>query len=105
VRNQAPLSLDDARVTPADAFAQESASRALDDLFTNTRLYRRSAAYWEMMNYVANFRRYSPYNAMLVHLQMPGARYVAPADAGHRNTDATSSRERGPWLSYNPWGR
>jgi hypothetical protein len=79
VRNQAPLSLDDAQVTPADAFAKESASRALDDLFTNTRLYRRSAAYWEMMNYVANFRRYSPYNAMLVHLQMPGARYVAPA--------------------------
>jgi hypothetical protein len=75
---QSSLSHED-QGTPAEAFAKESANRALDDLFTNTRLYRRSAAYMEMVNFVGNFRHYSPYNAMLIHLQMPGARYVAPA--------------------------
>ncbi len=30
------------------------------------------------MRYIARFRFYSPYNAMLIHVQMPGARFVAP---------------------------
>ena len=76
---QSSLFSDEGQVTPADAFAKDAASRTLDDLFTNTRLYRRSAGYLEMMSFVAGFRHYSAYNAMLVHLQMPGARYVAPA--------------------------
>jgi hypothetical protein len=31
------------------------------------------------MKFIGNFRSYSPFNAMLVHTQMPGARFVAPA--------------------------
>jgi len=31
------------------------------------------------MKFIGKFRSYSPFNAMLVHTQMPGARYVAPA--------------------------
>ena len=28
--------------------------------------------------FTARFRRYSPYNALLIHAQMPGATFVAP---------------------------
>jgi hypothetical protein len=56
-----------------------SARRALDDLFTNARQYNSSGAYLELLQFITRFRFYSPFNAMLIHIQMPGARYVATA--------------------------
>lgn len=52
---------------------------ALDELFLDARRYRSSRAFRELMLFVARFRAYSPYNAMLLHVQRPGARFVAPA--------------------------
>jgi len=63
----------------AEVWDQDSARRALDELFTVARQYSSSAAYFELMRFIASFRAYAPFNAMLVHVQMPGARYVAPA--------------------------
>jgi hypothetical protein len=57
----------------------ETAKRALDELFANTRLYCTGKALKELLEFVARFRFYAPYNAMLLHTQMPGATYVAPA--------------------------
>ena len=67
-----------AATTPADAWEQDAAKRALDELFSLTTQYRSSKAYHDLLRFVARFRFYSPFNAMLVHVQMPGARYVAP---------------------------
>lgn len=53
--------------------------RALDDLFVNTLQYRRSKDYAALLKFISRFRFYSPYNAMLAHLQLPGATFVAPA--------------------------
>ncbi len=64
--------------TPARAWDRDSAKRALDDLFTNTLYYKSSRRYDELLKYMAHFPAYSPYNAMLLHVQMPGASYVAP---------------------------
>ncbi len=64
--------------TPAQAWDQDSAKRALDELFTLTSQYKSSSAFHSLLQFVARFRSYSPFNAMLVHVQMPGARYVAP---------------------------
>ena len=64
--------------TPAMAWEKDAAKRALDELFTLTFQYKTSKAYHELMQFVARFQYYSPFNAMLVHIQMPGARYVAP---------------------------
>ncbi len=52
--------------------------RALDDLFRLTQQYRSTNSYHELLKFITRFRFYSPFNAMLVHVQMPGARYVAP---------------------------
>jgi len=71
--------------TPAEAWDQDSAKRALDELFSLTFQYKSSKAYHELLQFVVRFRYYSPFNAMLVHIQMPGARFVAPPQTGFPN--------------------
>ena len=71
---EAPMSDD----TPASAWERDAAKRALDELFSLTAQYRSSTAYRELLDFTARFRSYSPFNALLVHVQMPGARFVAP---------------------------
>lgn len=59
--------------------------RALDELFTLTSQYRTTQPYHNLLQFVARFRVYSPFNAMLVHIQMPGAVYVAPPSRWQRD--------------------
>lgn len=61
-----------------DDYERGVARRALDELFTVARQYAESAAYFEFLRFVTRFRFYSPFNAMLIHTQMPGAQFVAP---------------------------
>ena len=63
-------------VAPLD---QATARTALDELFTLARKYNSSEAYLELMRFIARFRFYSPFNAMLIHVQMPGAHFVCTA--------------------------
>ncbi len=58
---------------------QDSARTALDELFTLARKYNSSDAYLELMRFVGRFRFYSPFNAMLIYTQMPGAQFVCTA--------------------------
>ena len=53
-----------------------TARRGLDELFSLTHQYKTAESYNSLLKFVANFRFYAPFNAMLVHIQMPGARYV-----------------------------
>jgi len=62
------------------AWVQESARRSIDELFTYASQYQTGPAYIDLLNFVAKFKFYAPYNAMLVHIQMPGAEFVAPAE-------------------------
>ena len=75
----ATLSTDVADILPSEAWGRDAARRALDELFTVAHKYNSSGSYLELMNFIGKFRSYSPFNAMLVHTQMPGARFVAPA--------------------------
>lgn len=60
-------------------FDEQLAKQALDELFHLTQQYRSSESYRRLLQFVGRFRFYSPYNALLVHIQLPGATYVAPA--------------------------
>lgn len=51
--------------------------KALDELFLIAGQFTTRAAYADLLRFIARFRMYSPFNAMLVHTQMPGARFVA----------------------------
>ncbi len=65
--------------TPATAWDRDAAKRALDDLFSIASKYRTTKAYKELVDFVARFRFYSPFNALLVHVQKRGSTFVAPA--------------------------
>ena len=58
---------------------EQGAWHALDELFTDAERYRSADEYMSLMAFIRRFRQYSAFNAMLVHTQMAGARFVAPA--------------------------
>jgi len=64
--------------TPAAEWDRDLSRRALDELFRLAGEYKTTKQYRELLKFVGRFRSYSPYNAMLIHTQMPGAIYVAP---------------------------
>jgi hypothetical protein len=49
----------------------------IDQLLRDSALYRSSAAFQEMIDFMGRFRVYSPYNIMLVRLQNPSSRFFA----------------------------
>lgn len=57
----------------------DTSRRALDDLFLSAQRYRNGEEFGQLLAFVRRFRFYAPYNAMLLHAQMPGAQFVAPA--------------------------
>jgi len=57
----------------------KAAQRALDDLFLNAGRYRQGEEHENLFKFVTQFRFYSPFNAMLIHIQQPGATFVATA--------------------------
>ena len=65
--------------TPSPRWDQEIARHALDELFTAARRYRYGTDFGNLLRFIGRFRFYSPFNAMLVHVQMQGASFVAPA--------------------------
>src|SRR5215470_13252814 len=69
---------------PAAEWDRDVARRAVDELFNLARKYRTTKAYREMLEFVAQFRFYSPFNAMLLHIQKPGAAFVAPPNRWRR---------------------
>jgi hypothetical protein len=57
---------------------KEFSKRALDELFTLTTQYKSTKQYNKLLQFITSFRRYSPFNAMLIYIQKPGSVYVAP---------------------------
>jgi hypothetical protein len=69
----------DSELLPAQQWDDNAKKRALDELFTRTGQYSSSADYHSLLQFISRFKRYSTFNAMLVHIQKPGARYVLRA--------------------------
>jgi len=81
-----------------------STKRALDELFRLTLQYQSSGAYWELLRFIARFRSYSPFNAMLIHVQMPGAKYVATPNRWLRKYGHGIKRAARPLVILQPRG-
>jgi hypothetical protein len=62
-----------------DEFETDSARSLLDQLLTDSRLYRRSKNYKDLLDFVVRLRNFAPFNAMLLQVQKPGLRYAASA--------------------------
>jgi len=64
--------------TPAETWSADITRHALDELFNLVRKYRTGKSFRELVDFVSRFRFYKPYNGMLLHIQRPGATFVAP---------------------------
>jgi hypothetical protein len=51
----------------------------LDQLLDEAHLYKRSAHYKELLDFVVRLRNFAPFNAMLLQIQKPGLTYAASA--------------------------
>jgi hypothetical protein len=56
---------------------QDESLAALDQLFQETRTYKRSREYLALLRFIKRFPTYAPFNCLLLHTQNPGVRYVA----------------------------
>lgn len=67
--------------------------KGIDELFATVRDYASSERFRELLNFTAHFKEYAPYNAMLIHIQNPGARFVLPDRSWLHRLPHTSRRE------------
>lgn len=63
----------------ADIVEGNVARSLLDQLLTDSRLYRRSQEYKNLLDFVVRLRNFAPFNAMLLQIQKPGLMYAASA--------------------------
>lgn len=93
------------RLVSGDGEGERDATRkSLDELFTLARRYKSSKAYKELLDFVATFRFYAPFNAMLIHIQKPGAGYVAPPHRWLSNYRRRIKAEAQPLVILQPMG-
>jgi hypothetical protein len=57
----------------------ESPRALLDKLFTDSRLYKQSQDYKNLLDFVAMLPNFAPFNAMLLQVQKPGLKFAASA--------------------------
>jgi hypothetical protein len=60
-------------------FDSEIERSMLDRLLTDSRLYKQSKDYKDLLDFVVRLRNFAPFNAMLLQVQKPGLRYAASA--------------------------
>lgn len=91
-------------LAPAKQWENEVVKHSLDELYRHARKYRSSKAYGELLSFVKRFRFYAPYNAMLLHIQCPGAVFVAPAHRWGRDYGRRVITTARPLLILQPMG-
>lgn len=95
---------EDSDASPAALWLRDAARHALDDLFTVAGQYRETSEFKELLDFTIRFRAYSPFNAMLLHIQMAGAQLVAPASRWRRDYGRRIKREQRPLVILQPMG-
>ena len=90
--------------SPATDWDARATKRALDELFCFARQYRLSKAYKGLLEFVARFRSYSPFNAMLGAHLSEGATFVAPAHRWSRMYGRNIKVNSRPLVILQPMG-
>ncbi len=76
----------------------------LDKLLSDSRLYRDSKDYKELLEFVIRLRNFAPFNAMLLQVQKPGLSYAAPASDWFERFDRWPKVGARPLLILRPFG-
>ena len=76
----------------------------LDQLLADSRLYRRSKNYKDLLDFVVRLRNFALFNAMLLQLQKPGLRYAASARDWRVRFGRVPKEDARPLLILWPFG-
>lgn len=82
----------------------DAAKGILDELFLHASKYRSSAEFSELIKFLSTFKNYSIFNAMLVHIQMQGAKYVLPAKQWDQKYGRYPTSNAQPLVMLRPGG-
>lgn len=63
----------------SDQFNQNEERSLLDRLLADSRLYKTSKDYKDLLDFVVKLRNFAPFNAMLLQIQKPGLTFAASA--------------------------
>ncbi|WP_066303988.1 hypothetical protein [Bacillus sp. FJAT-29814] len=83
---------------------KDSELTAIDELFYKTEIYRNSQEYMELIRFISKFKKYSPYNCMLMHIQNPNLTYVASIRDWERNFERYPKEDARPLVILQPFG-
>ena len=70
---------DDRPAPDQDLFGDHATRSLLDQLLEDSRLYKTSKDYKDLLDFVVRLRNFAPFNAMLLQVQKPGLSYAASA--------------------------
>ena len=78
----------------------------IDQLFNELEEYRDSKTFQQIIEFCASFKRIAPFNAMLIHMQLPGCRYALTAKQWRREYNRKLKRNARPlfYLNMTPVG-
>lgn len=96
--------LDFRDLGPPKGKDQSNASSALDEMFALSRKYRSSLEYRQLLGFISKFRRYAPFNCLLMHIQDPDVDYVATAGDWMRRFGRRPMRRAKPLVILQPFG-
>lgn len=77
---------------------------ALDELFKASKKYRSSKEYSELLQFISKFRRYAPFNCLLLHIQNPDLTYVASIRDWEKKFNRQPKRNARPLVILQPFG-
>lgn len=84
--------------------ATETARSLLDQLLSDSRLYRSGQEYKNLLDYVVRMRNFAPFNGMLLQIQKPGLMYAASARDWRERFDRRPRQDARPLLILWPFG-
>lgn len=76
----------------------------LTEVLGEAAAYRSSAQYRDLLRFVARMRRFSPFNAALLHRQKPGLKFAASARDWRTRWKRTVKRDARPLVVLVPFG-
>jgi len=82
----------------------ENTKNILNQLLTDSRLYRQSKDYKELLDFVVRLRNFAPFNAMLLQIQKPGLSYAASASDWWQRFQRKPKPNARPLLILWPFG-
>lgn len=82
----------------------DSSRTLLDQLLEDSRLFKKSDDYKELLDFIICMPNFAPFNAMLLQIQKPGLRYAASAWDWRRKFGRTIKEDARPLLILWPFG-